>query len=186
MDRLNGVLSLRSIRRHLPKGRTARVCDIGCGYRGLLGRAVLPLAEELTLVDLVITPDLAADPRIRTVQGELPGCLDPLPEDYFDVVLCYSILEHLDSPQAVLDRIYRILKPGGVCLINVPSWRGKPLLEWLAFTVGWSPKEEMDDHRMYYDTRDLWPMCVKAGFIPSRIVCHSHKFGFATFALCRR
>ena len=42
----------------------------------------------------------------------------------------------------------------------------------------------MEDHKMYYDVRDLWPLLVQAGFTPSRIQCFSHKLGLNTFAAC--
>jgi hypothetical protein len=48
-----------------------------------------------------------------------------------------------------------------------------------------SPKEEMDDHKMYYDPRDFWPLLVKAGFKPSKINIFTHKFGLNTIAICR-
>jgi hypothetical protein len=44
----------------------------------------------------------------------------------------------------------------------------------------------MDDHKAYYDPRDLWPLLVRAGFRPSDIRCFRHKFGLNTFAECRR
>jgi hypothetical protein len=69
-----------------------------------------------------------------------------------------------------------------VLLINVPTWRGKTLLELSAFRLGLSPKTEMDDHKMYYDKRDLWPLLVKAGFLPSRLQLRYHKFGLNLFA----
>ena len=42
----------------------------------------------------------------------------------------------------------------------------------------------MDDHKMYYDPRDIWPMLVRAGFKPSRVKVFRHKFGLNTFASC--
>ena len=81
-----------------------------------------------------------------------------------------------------LAEIRRALRPGGVCLVNVPSWRGKRYLELSAFKLGLSPAAEMDDHKMYYDVRDLWPLLVRAGFRPSQIRCFPHKFGLNTFA----
>ena len=42
----------------------------------------------------------------------------------------------------------------------------------------------MDDHKWYFDPRDLWPLLVRAGFKPSEIQCHRHKFGLNTFAAC--
>ena len=68
----------------------------------------------------------------------------------------------------------------------VPSWRGRWFLELSAFRLGLSPKDEMDDHKNYYDVKDFWPLLVRAGFVPSRIQCVSHKFGLNTFAVCTR
>jgi hypothetical protein len=69
--------------------------------------------------------------------------------------------------------------------VNVPTWRGKYFLELTAFRLGLSPngKIEMDDHKMYYDKRDLWSLLVKAGFAPGRIHLHYHKFGLNLFAV---
>jgi SAM-dependent methyltransferase len=100
-------------------------------------------------------------------------------------VLCLSVLEHLWEPDDALREIHRLLAPGGVALINVPSWRGKWFLEFAAFRLGVSPAEEMDDHKRYYDPSELWPMLVRAGFKPSGIRCRRHKFGMNTFAVCR-
>jgi len=53
----------------------------------------------------------------------------------------------------------------------------------------WNPttrRDEMDDHKMYYDPRDLWPLLVEAGFLPHAIRIFRHKVGLNTFAICRR
>jgi len=95
------------------------------------------------------------------------------------------VLEHVTDAPKLLREIRRLLAPGGVALVNVPSWRGKTYLELSAFRLGLSPAVEMDDHKMYYDVRDLWPLLVSAGFRPSRIKCFAHKFGLNTFAVCQ-
>ena len=94
------------------------------------------------------------------------------------------MLEHLDDPDATARHFHRLLSPGGVCVVNVPSWRGKRFFEFAAFRLGVAPKEEMDDHRTYYDPRDLWPMLVRAGFRPSDIKVTRHKGGLNTIARC--
>ncbi|GEM_PF-381154 len=40
----------------------------------------------------------------------------------------------------------------------------------------------MDDHKMYYNKRDLWPILVKSGFLPSNIKMKYHKFRMNLFA----
>jgi len=119
-----------------------------------------------------------------------PGPTSPpsraaIPDASLDVVTCLSVLEHLWEPGAVLAEARRVLSPGGTCLVNVPSWRGKRALEFSAFRLGLSPAEEMDDHKAYYDPPDLWPLLVQAGFVPHNIRCFTHKLGLNTFAICR-
>lgn len=42
------------------------------------------------------------------------------PSDSINTVLCVQLLEHVINPQKVLSEIYRILQPGGVCILTVP------------------------------------------------------------------
>jgi 2-polyprenyl-3-methyl-5-hydroxy-6-metoxy-1,4-benzoquinol methylase len=183
VDRFGVWLSGRAVRRHAElAGR--RVGDFGCGYEATFARGLLGTASELTLVDLTLADDLKHDRRVRAVEGPLPDSLAELESGSLDVVLCLSVLEHLTEPQQMLDEIHRLLAPGGVALINVPTWRGKRLLELSAFRFGLSPAEEMDDHKRYYDPRDLWPMLVQAGWRPSAIRVRRHKFTLNTFAVC--
>ena len=122
---------------------------------------------------------------MQAIEGALPEALAALPPASLDVVMIVSVLEHVREPQRLLAEAHRLLAPGGVALVNVPSWRGKKYLELSAFRLGLSPAAEMDDHKMYYDVKDLWPLLVAAGFRPSRITCFSHKLGLNTFAVCR-
>jgi SAM-dependent methyltransferase len=183
VDRFGVWLSSLAVRRHATfDGK--RVADFGCGYDARFARELLPCVRQLLLVDVSLAEDLKHRPKVRAVEGQIEAVLPTLSCESLDTILCLSVLEHLDEPQRALEDFRRILAPGGVVLINVPSWRGKPWLELSAFRLGMSPAVEMDDHKRYYDPRDLWPMLVRAGFRPSEISCRRHKFGLNTFAAC--
>ncbi|MQA75092.1 MAG: methyltransferase domain-containing protein [Solirubrobacterales bacterium] len=184
VDRLGVWLSGAAVRRHADL-RGKRLGDLGCGFEATLARGALEVVDGAVLVDLALADDLKRDPRVRAIEGPLPESLGSLESDALDVVACLSVLEHVTEPQRLLDEIHRLLAPGGVALINVPTWLGKAFLELSAFRLGLSPKEEMNDHKRYYDPRDLWPMLVDAGFRPSEIRCRRHKLGLNTFAVCR-
>jgi 2-polyprenyl-3-methyl-5-hydroxy-6-metoxy-1,4-benzoquinol methylase len=185
VDRFGVWLSSRQIRRFVPSLRELRLADIGCGYYARLSAPHLTKVREAVLVDVALAPELKKRPNVRAIEGCLPAALEQLPDGRTDVVLCTSVLEHVWEPLDCLRHFRRILAPGGIALINVPSWRGKRYLELSAFRLGLSPALEVDDHKMYYDVRDLWPLLVRAGFAPRQICCFPHKFGLNVFAACR-
>ncbi|QIG44779.1 class I SAM-dependent methyltransferase [Nocardioides anomalus] len=183
VDRFGVWLSKRQIEKVVGPLTGKDVGDIGCGYDATFMRNVLGQVRTATLIDVSLAPDLSQHPKVRAVEGYLPEAMEQVPDASLDVVLCMSVVEHLWEPEQTLAHFRRVLRPGGVCAVNVPSWWGKRALEYSAFRLGTSPAEEMDDHKMYYDPRDLWPLMVKAGFWPHAIKCFRHKFGLNTFAV---
>ena len=185
VDRFGVWLSARRIFSCVGDAKGKRIGDFGCGYHAPIGRVFLEDADHVVLSDLELSAEMKAHPKVRAVEGRLPEALGGLADASLDVVICNSVLEHLAAPTDTLKALRRLLAPGGLALINVPSWRGKWFLEFAAFKLKVSPAEEMDDHKAYYDPRDLWPLLVEAGFKPSKISCFNHKFGLNTFAVCR-
>ena len=185
VDRFGVWLSGRQIRRYVPDFRGKRIGDFGCGFHAAFTRTVLDQADQAVLADVSLSTELREHPKVRALEGPMPEILSELGPESLDVILCISVLEHLWEPARALAEFRRLLAPGGICLLNVPSWRGKWFLEYSAFRLGLSPAEEMNDHKCYYDPKDLWPLLVRAGFRPSDIRCFSHKFGLNTFAVLR-
>lgn len=66
-------------------------------------------AERYVRLDI----DPAKKPDICCDLHELDWRGDP-----FDTVLAIEVLEHLYDPQRAIDRIYGVLKPGGVCILS--------------------------------------------------------------------
>jgi 2-polyprenyl-3-methyl-5-hydroxy-6-metoxy-1,4-benzoquinol methylase len=184
-DRFGPALSARALRRSVSSFAGIRVGDFGCGYDAKFIRSVLHEVGQATLVDVALAPDLKAHDRVHAIEGTLPEVLRVIEDSSLDVVICTAVLEHLWEPLETLTEFRRIVAPGGVCAISVPTWRAKPVLEVLAFKLAWTGPDEMDDHKTYYDPRDLWPLLVRAGFLPHNIRCRRNAFGLTVFATCR-
>lgn len=45
----------------------------------------------------------------------------PYPDCYFDVVISFETIEHLDNPDVFLQEVRRVLKPGGTIIISCPN-----------------------------------------------------------------
>jgi SAM-dependent methyltransferase len=184
IDHFGIWLSSVAVRRNANFGG-ARMADIGCGFEAGFSRSQLGKVSSALLLDVALADDLKANPKITAIEGSIPEVLPTIPSASFDITVCLSVLEHLWDPETAARELHRVTAPGGVVLLNVPTWLGKRALEFLAFRLGWAPAEEMDDHKWYFDPDDLWLMLVRAGFRPSEIHCYRHKFGMSTFAACR-
>lgn len=185
VDRFGVWLSARKLRRSVGGFRGKTIADFGCGFNASFARTVLDDIERAVLCDIALAPDLKTNSKVTAIEGMLPESIARVPDGSVDVVMCVSVLEHLEDPMETLREFRRITVSSGAVLLNVPSWRGKRALEFSAFKLGLSPPDSIDDHKCYYDPRDLWPLLVQSGFRPRNISCHRHKFGLNTFAVCR-
>lgn len=43
-----------------------------------------------------------------------------LPDNAYDLIVCYHVLEHIERDDLAMAELHRILKPGGSCLIQTP------------------------------------------------------------------
>jgi 2-polyprenyl-3-methyl-5-hydroxy-6-metoxy-1,4-benzoquinol methylase len=186
MDALGIWLSSVQIGRSLGPWSGKAIADLGCGHHATFSRKLLEQVASATLVDLSLSAELKAHPRVKALEGALPDVLGGVASASIDRVICNNVLEHLWEPLVMLEHVRRMLKPGGKCFINVPSWRGKRVLETAAFQLEFTSKAEIDDHKAYYDRRELWSLLVKSGFKPSQITCRSHKLGLNTYAVCTK
>jgi SAM-dependent methyltransferase len=109
---------------------TAQLCapnpsilEIGCSSGFLLKEMRLAFPSALIIgADVVREPlyKLAKElPSIPLLRFDLLQC--PLPPDSFDAVVMLNVLEHIEDDGAALAQVHRILKPGGVVVIEVPA-----------------------------------------------------------------
>jgi len=185
VDRLGIWLSTRRIVRLTKSSRAQSVGDFGCGFNAELARQIRHLVVKMVIMDVALNQELIDSAEFEAHVGILPGVLENVTNHSLDLVVMNSVLEHLDNPVATLENIQTILRPGGILFINVPSWLGKRVLEFAAFRLKLSPAEEMEDHRRYYNKRELWLELRRSGFSPSKIKIHRHKLGTNVYAIVR-
>jgi SAM-dependent methyltransferase len=93
--------------------------------------------------------------RERVVRGTAESI--PLADRSVGLVYCNSVLEHVDSPEASLEEMFRVLSPGGIaCVITTNRWRlsatgdnrefNLPFFNWFPRVV----KESYTFHHLHY------------------------------------
>lgn len=103
-----------------------RVLEIGSGKGGtLMSLKNMKRAQEVVGVELMeIEDSYQQAPEIdKMIIGDIEAMEIPYPEDYFDVILCGDVLEHLNDPWSVLKHLKQLLKPGGKVIMSLPNIR---------------------------------------------------------------
>lgn len=128
---------LERLSTQLPEGC---VLEVGIGT----GRLTESLSTTYPIVGLDSSEDAVsmAKPRIRgrLIRGTLYNL--PIKTGTLSAVIALDVLEHLDDDRAGLEEMLRVLKAGGLILINVP-----------AFQFMWSFWDERLGHKRRYSKR---------------------------------
>jgi SAM-dependent methyltransferase len=116
--RINMGLNLLGDRRY------DRALEVGYGAGALL-LAMAPAARELHGIDLDAQPEpVAATLAQRGVGVQLVrGSVYQLPYEaaWFDLVVCFSVFEHLHEFERGLTEVARVLRPDGQFLLGMPA-----------------------------------------------------------------
>lgn len=102
------------------------ILDAGCG-RGIFTFALARLKPKAFVIGVDIDPDkiacCQAIKRALNFTNVEFRCIDLARlnfTDFFDVVLCVDVLEHVSDEEAVLHNLFRALKPSGRLILHTP------------------------------------------------------------------
>ncbi|MDH6215478.1 class I SAM-dependent methyltransferase [Streptomyces pseudovenezuelae] len=159
-------------------GRPCTVLDIGCGD-GTAAATAAPLLAGHRLIGVDWSQDALRRARTRlpdTVRGELTGGGLPFGAGSADAVLFSEVVEHLVDPDAALDEIRRVLRPGGHLMLSTPNlaaWYNRGLLlagvqpvfsEVSLRAIHGRPGSEVVGHLRLYTARALREFVAASGF----------------------
>jgi SAM-dependent methyltransferase len=104
--------------------RFARTLEVGFGAGAVL-LALAPSARELFGIDLDADPEVTR--RALQQHGVIADLRNgnvyelPFEESFFDLVVSYSVFEHLHEYARALREVSRVLRPGGQFLLGMPA-----------------------------------------------------------------
>jgi SAM-dependent methyltransferase len=120
----------------LEQCRTGRLLDVGCGTGGfLLEMQSIPGWQVSGVEPVALACRKARSSGLSVVRGKLSEA--GFPDETFDVVTLWHVLEHVCDPTINLQEAHRILRSNGTLLLAVPvmdsllrRWFGTDWVEW--------------------------------------------------------
>ena len=106
------------------------VLDYGCGT-GTTSCEIANLVKEIHAIDISskmieIAKCKAVASKVENINFSQTDIFDKrYKKESFDVILAFNMLHTVADPQVVLQKIYELLKPGGLLISVTPSLRDK-------------------------------------------------------------
>jgi len=141
-----------------------KLLDVGCGS----GNYLYSLRElGWNVYGVELDEGAARYARDRLGLNVLSGTLEQAEFSgaFFDVVTMRQVLEHLPDPSGTLAEVYRILRPGGRLMVEVPNIAGLPA----TLFKSWWFNLDVPRHLYSFTPRTLEAMLEKAGFTRVKI-----------------
>ena len=152
-----------------------RVLDLGCGGGRhafeAARRGASVVACDLSLAELkdVQSTFSALGQSGSSVNGDATRL--PFPDGAFDRVIASEVMEHIPDEAAAASELARVLRPGGVLAVTVPSWFPEQVC-WALSSEYHAPFVEGGHVRIYSEPR-LRHVLRDAGLEP-RAAHHAH------------
>ena len=156
--------------------RGAVVADVGCA-----AGSFLDFVKGLAGATLAIEPAESYHTSLRE-RGHTPfpetGAAVAAWAGRVDLVTCFSVIEHVEDPVALLSEMGRLLGPEGRLLISTPNRRDLLVAHGPDAYRSFFYRQV---HRFYFDADSLASALARAGLFGERVHYHQ-RFGFANFA----
>jgi SAM-dependent methyltransferase len=144
-----------------------RVLDVGCGA-GSVAKAVKRARPDLVVFGCDLSKsalEMASSPDPEGVEFKQATAERlPFADGEIDFVWIFDVLEHVQSPEAVLGEVFRVLRPGGGFHIVLPL-EGQPrtLYRLVGCGTRWTAKVRHGGHVQVFSAARFESMAAECG-----------------------
>lgn len=110
----------------IPKNDQNKILEIGAGTGATLVEIKKQkLAKEVVGIELIQINDSYQNNKEinKFIIGNIEEINLDFPENYFDVIICADVIEHLNNPWDVTFKLRKYLKEDGILIASIPNIR---------------------------------------------------------------
>ena len=160
---------------YIPSWQNLKVLDVGCGG-GLACETLVCAGAIMSGLDQSAQSIAAAQAHanhnhlaIDYRAGDAEHL--PYPDNTFDCVLCFDVLEHLSNVSEVVAQIHHVLKPGGFFFFDTinRTLKSKVIMIWLLENILKQLPQGFHDWNKFISPQELREVLAKNGFSQTEI-----------------
>lgn len=131
-----------------------RVLEIGCG-EGTFAQNLSGASERWGVEPNPVSAEKAKGALDRVLTGTYDHVCLELPDNYFDLVICNDVIEHMEDHDLFLDSIKTKMREGGYLVASIPNIRYIRVLFELLFKKDWRYRSHgtMDKSHLRFFTK---------------------------------
>lgn len=118
-------------------------------------------SPDWELVGIDFDEEAVERSRRRGFRAEAKRIEDFKPDETFDVVIMFQLIEHVDDPATVVSQVRKVLNPGGLLIIETPNPAG---LDYHCFRNAYWAHYHFPRHWNLFTTNNLKKLLINGGF----------------------
>lgn len=158
INRTNDLSKITLITRYCSSGT---LLDVGCAYGSFLTTAISH-GFEVQGIEVSAAATAYVRYSLKIEVQNIDFSVAHLPENHFDVVTLWDVLEHLPDPDGALRQANRILKPGGILALST----GDVTSVWSRLMGRYWQLLTPPQHLFFFSPKAIHSMLSQNGFTP--------------------
>ena len=152
----------------------SKILDVGCGAGHLLHAMQEAGFTKLLGIDPFNANDIAYDNGLRVEKKSIHELELKSQDDGWDLIMFNHSYEHVFDQLEVLQKAHELLKPGGICMVRIPtvtSWA------WHTYGVDWV-QLDAPRHLFLHSIKSMHILADKTGFKLDDVIYDSFAFQY--------
>jgi len=153
LDKLIAKFREREIKKNI-SFHNKNILDFGCGSSFEKLIKTYKNCQSITAIDRTGVDFKKENFYFYNYEDDLEILKKKIIHQRFDIIILTAVIEHLEKPELILNILKERLNKDGILFLTAPSWKSKPILEFLGYKLNIINADLVKEHKRYYDLEE--------------------------------